>query len=193
MAIRSLKSGIFSRSAMVGNTLIYPGSFESIASVDVGSGGASSVTFSSIPATYTHLQIRGIGRAANSVTDENFVLQFNSDTGANYSLHNIYGTGSSVGANATTNFTASYFARTSGASSGASMFGAVVSDILDYANTNKYKTLRSLSGHDQNGSGYMTLMSGSWRSTSAVTTITIKNETGLNIAEYSSFALYGVN
>ena len=174
------------------NSIANANSYESIATVTVGSGGTSAVTFSSIPSTYTHLQIRGIGRASNSVTDENFVLQFNSDTGANYSLHNVYGTGSAVGANGTTNFTASYFARTSGASSGASIFGAVVSDILDYANTNKYKTLRSLSGHDQNGSGYMTLMSGSWRSTSAVTSITIKNETGLNIAEYSSFALYGI-
>jgi len=183
--------GIYA-SQISGHLFAPSGAYDSIATVTVGSGGASSVTFSSIPSTYTHLQIRGIGRAANSVTDENFVLQLNSDTGANYSLHNIYGTGSSVGANATINFTASYFARTSGASSGASMFGAVVADILDYANTNKYKTLRSLSGHDQNGSGYVTLMSGNWRSTSAVTTVTIKNETGLNIAEYSSFALYGI-
>ena len=166
--------------------------YESIATTTVGGGGASSVTFSSIPATYTHLQIRGIGRAANAATDENFILQFNGDTGANYSLHNVYGTGAAVGANSAVSYTASYFARVSGANSGANIFGVVVSDILDYANTNKYKTLRSLSGHDQNGSGYITLMSGSWRSTSAVTSVTIKNESGSNISQYSSFALYGI-
>jgi hypothetical protein len=167
-------------------------SYESIATVTVGAGGASTVTFSSIPSTYQHLQIRGIGRAANSTTDENFILQFNSDTGANYSLHNVYGTGSAVGANASTNFTASYFSRVSGNNSGASIFGVAVADILDYSDTNKYKTVRSLSGHDQNGSGYVTLMSGSWRSTSAVTTITIKNESGSNISQYSQYALYGI-
>ena len=167
-------------------------SYESIATVTVGSGGASSVSFTSIPSTYKHLQIRGIGRAANATTDENFILQFNNDTGANYSLHNLYGTGSTVGANASTNFTASYFSRVSGNNSGASIFGVAVADILDYADTNKYKTVRSLSGHDQNGSGYVTLMSGNWRSTTAVTTITIKNESGSNISEYSQYALYGI-
>jgi hypothetical protein len=153
---------------------------------------ASSIVFSDIPANYTHLQIRGIGRAVNSVTDENLVIQLNSDTGTNYSLHNVFGTGSSTGANGSANTNVSYFCRVSGASSTANIFGVAVADILDYANTNKYKTLRSLSGHDQNGSGYVSLFSGSWRSTSAVTSITIKNDSGSNIAAGSSFALYGI-
>ena len=62
MAIRSLKTGQFSRSALVGNPVIMPGSYESIATVTVGSGGAASVEFTSIPSTYTHLQIRAIVR-----------------------------------------------------------------------------------------------------------------------------------
>lgn len=168
-----------------------PGAYYPLATTTLASS-ASTVTFSSIPSTYTHLQIRGIGRASNATTDENFILQFNGDTGANYSLHNIYGTGAAVGANASTNFTASYFGRVSGANSTANIFGVVVADILDYANTDKNKTIRSLSGHDQNGSGYMTLMSGNWRSTSAVTSVTIKNESGSNIAANSSFTLYGI-
>lgn len=166
-------------------------SFESIATVTLSSA-ASTITFSSIPSTFKHLQIRGIGRAANSVTDENLVIQLNSDTGTNYSLHNVYGTGAAVGANAGANTSVSYFARVSGASSNASTYGVAVADILDYANTNKYKTIRSLSGHDQNGSGYISLFSGSWRSTSAVTTITIKNDAAANIAAGSTFALYGI-
>jgi hypothetical protein len=168
-------------------------SYESIATVTVGSGGAANVEFTSIPGTYTHLQIRGIGRTSNSVTDENVVLQFNSDTGTNYSLHNVFGTGSTTGANATTNYSSSYFMRTPGASSTASRFGVAVCDILDYTNTNKYKTVRSLSGHDQNGSGYVTLMSGSWRNTAAITSITILRDSGgANLTQYSQFALYGI-
>lgn len=166
-------------------------SYESIQTVTLSSA-ASTISFTSIPGTYKHLQIRGIGRAANSVTDENLIIQFNSDTGANYSLHNLYGTGSATGANASANATVSYFARVSGASSTANIFGVAVADILDYADTNKYKTLRSLSGHDQNGSGYITLMSGSWRNTAAITTVTIKNDSGSNIASGSTFALYGI-
>jgi hypothetical protein len=178
---------------LAGNTAFSPSSYESIATVTVGSGGSSTVTFSSIPATYTHLQIRGLGRSTNAVTDENLVIQFNSDTANNYNLHNVYGNGSTVGANATVNYASSYFSRVTGGSSSANIFGAFVVDILDYANTNKYKTNRSLSGHDQNGSGYMTLMSGAWRSTSAITSITIKvDSAGANIAQYSQFALYGV-
>ena len=69
------------------------------------------------------------------------------------------------------------------------IFGTFIVDILDYANTNKYKTMRALDGFDANGSGYAVLWSGNWRSTSAVSTITI---TGGTFAQYSSFALYGI-
>ena len=166
-------------------------SYESIATVTLGSA-ASTISFSSIPSTFKHLQIRGIGRAANSVTDENLVIQLNSDTATNYSLHNVYGTGAATGANAGANTNVSYFARVTGASSNASTYGVAVADVLDYADPNKYKTIRSLSGHDQNGSGYISLFSGNWRSTSAVTTVTIKNDSGSNIAAGSTFALYGI-
>jgi hypothetical protein len=168
-----------------------PGAMIPIMTSTLGSAAAS-ITFSDIPQAYEHLQIRGIGRAANAVTDENLVIQFNSDTASNYSLHNIYGTGAAAGTNASVNFTASYFARVSGASSTAGNFGIAVAEILDYTNTSKYKTIRSISGHDQNGSGYVTLMSGNWRSTAAITSITIKNDSSSNIASGSSFALYGI-
>ena len=73
-----------------------------------------------------------------------------------------------------------------------STFGAVVIDILDYANTNKYKTIRSLSGTDYNNtSGAVGLFSGSWRNTNAITTIKI-TASSANLAQYSQFALYGI-
>jgi hypothetical protein len=166
-------------------------SYESIATVTVGAGGSSEVLFSSIPSTYTHLQVRCIARCTASTSDIDGYMQFNSDTGANYSWHFVYGDGSSTG---TSNGTSSNYIsviRTTGASSSASRFGVGVIDILDYANTNKYKTSRSLSGQDQNGSGLLFLDSGNWRNTTAINAIRFYYPTG-NFAEYSHFALYGI-
>ena len=78
-------------------------SYESIATVTVGAGGSSSISFSSIPSTYKHLQIRSIN--LSSSTDNNILMRFNSDSGANYSRHYVYGDGASVGASATTSAT----------------------------------------------------------------------------------------
>ena len=72
-------------------------SYESISTVTVGSGGAADVTFSSIPATYKHLQIRGISRNSGSGISIGRV-RFNSDTGTNYARHTLEGDGSSAGA-----------------------------------------------------------------------------------------------
>ena len=79
------------------------------------------------------------------------------------------------------------------ASATANAFGVTIIDILDYANTNKYKTFRSLVGSDTNDTnGAVGLASGSWRSTSAITSITLSNNVSGNLAQYSSFALYGI-
>jgi hypothetical protein len=171
--------------------LRFGGSYESIQTVTVGSGGATDVTFSAIPATYTHLQIRAIARHTNADTDNNIYIQYNSDTASNYSNHFLRGNGASVDAGGAANTANPYVLRVSGASSSANIFGVGVVDILDYANTNKFKTVRSLTGHDQNGSGVVFFNSSNWRSTSAITSITLFG-IGFNIAQYSSFALYGI-
>ena len=187
MSITSLKTGTTGLSAALDNNYMEP-----IATTVVGSGGVASIAFNDIPQIYKHLQIRGIGRTANAVTDENIVLQFNFDNASNYSTHWLNGNGSAASSNVDTPFTKIPFCRTTGASSTALMFGATVCDILDYTNTNKYKTVRALSGHDQNGSGVIQLRSGFWRSTSAITSITISNDQIANIAEYTRFSLYGI-
>jgi hypothetical protein len=190
MAIRSLKTGQFSRSTLVGNPVIMPGSYESIATVSVGAGGASSVTFSSIPSTYSHLQIRAI--AKSSSTGTYWFMRFNSDTATNYSVHELYGTGTSAlayGAANTTSVEIYYSIETSTASN---VFAASVIDILDYGNTNKFKTVRKLGGTENNSAGGIDISSGAWRSTNAITSISFTPNTG-NFAQYSYFALYGVN
>ena len=176
-------------SAITGNLVTT--SYESIATVTVGSGGSATVTFSSIPATYTHLQIRGIARDSRASTNSDFSLRFNGDSATNYSFHTLEGTGSAVSSSAATNATDISIANISGNSAGSDTFGASIADILDYANTNKYKTVRSLGGHDNNGSGNIKMESGNWRSTSAVTSITLIPNTA-NFVEYTQFALYGI-
>lgn len=162
-------------------------SFESIATVSVGAGGSSSISFSSIPSTYKHLQIRAT--LLTSLYANNNALRFNGDTGANYSLHELYGDGGSAGSLASTNST---FAA-AGFNPDATNTGCYIVDILDYAETSKYKTTRTLWGFDRNGSGYIGLSSGSWRNTSAITSITVyATGSGTTLNQYSSFALYGI-
>jgi hypothetical protein len=170
-------------------------SYESISTVTVGSGGSASIDFTSIPATYTHLQLRGIFRGSPAATYGGLRLRLGSsntiDTATNYSTHNVYGDGSSAAIGAASNSNVIFTGSIPQASISASIFGVAVIDILDYANTNKYKTTRTLSGVDANGSGYSELMSGNWRSTNAVNTLSIFATSG-NFVQYSQFALYGI-
>ena len=162
-------------------------SYESIATVTVGAGGAADVTFSSIAATYTHLQVRGIARSTSTECDVK--VQLNGDTGSNYAYRRMYGTGSSVGADGSSGQTTMFYCGRINA--GTSLFGANIIDILDYTNTNKYTTLRALMGFDANGSGYVSLGSGLWNNTNAVTSIKLIPHAG-NFAQYTHFALYGI-
>lgn len=169
------------------------GDFESIATVTVGAGGSSTVTFSSIPSTYKHLQIRGICRTTRSDLQDGIKVNFNSDTGNNYSWHYLRGDGSLTGAGAFTsvgNICASF--DLVGANAGSNIFGGFIIDILDYSNTNKNKTTRTLAGADLNGSGSIGLCSGLWQSTSAINSITLAPYWGaFNWVQNSQFALYG--
>ena len=169
------------------------GDFESIATVTVGAGGSSSIAFSSIPSTYKHLQIRGITRSTSTGSGtEASLVTFNSDSGSNYSYHTLRGDGSSATATGSASTTFMVFWGSVHAGDTANTFGASVVDVLDYADTNKYKTLRALGGIDTNTTvDYIVLSSGNWRSTSAVNAITISCASG-NFAQYSSFALYGI-
>jgi hypothetical protein len=172
------------------------GSYESIATVTVGSGGASTISFSSIPSTFKHLQIRYLSAQTNaSVASAYSQLNFNSDTGGNYTDHQLYGDGSdAVAVNSGTSLTTIYVQRDSARTgAGANIFGATVMDILDYANTSKYKTVRYLAGVDANTASTqfrITLGSGLWMSTSAISSIVFTG--AYSYAEKTTFALYGI-
>ena len=163
--------------------------YESIATTTVGAGGTSTITFSSIPSTYSHLQIRFISRGSD--TDNNISLRFNSDTSSSYYAHYMYGDGSSTaaGGSGSTATLVTYISQSS-SSRAANAFSSGIIDILDYANASKYKTLRSLSGREDNSAGILLLTSGLWMKADAISTVTLT--TGANFAQYSSFALYGI-
>ena len=162
--------------------------YESIATA-TGTGSSGVITFSSIAGTYSHLQLRMTGRSSNANTE--IAITCNSDTGANYSRHFLYGDGSATGAGASTSASSMSIAYVAPSTGLASTNAVNVIDILDYANTNKYKTFRVLTGLDVNGSGgYVQLSSGAWRSTSAITSITLTLSGNYTTA--TSFALYGI-
>lgn len=174
-------------------TPISASSYDSIATFTL-STSAADITFSSIPATYTHLQIRFIARTARaSFQDDNMAMQINANTGANYAYHQLSGDGASATASAAASNTDMRVGRVTGATAASGNFGTGVIDILDYGNTNKYRTVRTLSGNEFNGSGTITLFSGLYQSTTAVSSIRLFSQTGANsFVQYSSFALYGI-
>jgi hypothetical protein len=162
-----------------------------LGAITVGSAGASTITFSSIPATYTHLQIRGISRNTGTNSDGTSYFNFNGDGSSNYTIHYLQANGSSTSATGIANTSGSWFGDTPGTSTSSNIFAESVIDILDYANTNKFKTFRSLTGYDANGSGKVSLYSGLWRSTSAIDSVVLVQNAG-NFAQNSQFALYGI-
>jgi len=156
-------------------------SFESIATTTVGASSVSSITFSSIPATYQHLQIRLFSK--NSTDNGTISMRYNSDSGSNYSFHDLYGNGASVGVLGAANQTSVFASLT-----GSTQASVSIIDILDYANTNKYKTNRCLIGVDYNGSGYSWFSSGNWRNTAAINSIVLN----ATFNQYTHAALYGI-
>lgn len=167
-------------------------SFESIATVTVGSTSTSTITFSSIPSTYQHLQLRGTVRTDRANNIDGFYAYLNSDTTiTNYGYHLVYGTGAATGSVYNTdNFLVLGYCAGATATSG--IFGKFVMNLLDYANTSKYKVSKSLGGVDFNGSGQILSGSGLWKSTSAVSTITLTNNGGDKFVQYTSVSLYGI-
>ena len=180
---------------LAGNTVWNPytvvGSYDSIATITL-TASTSSITFSSIPQTYTHLQIRML--SVSNGAGNGSILKFGYNNGtidsttSDYRTHNLYGNGSSTGAD--TNANNLYYPYFNGGAATTSPAPSIC-DILDYTNVNKYKTTRMLWGYDVNGAGgYVGLSSGLWLRTDAITDINFSF--GNSWLAGSSFALYGV-
>jgi len=163
------------------------GAFESIASAS-GTGSSTTITFTSIPSTYKHLQIRFMYYTATA--GDNCLMRFNSDTGTNYARHQLHGNGSSA--------TASGAATQSALRADANVTGSLtdranvaIIDIQDYASTSNYKTVRLFTGVDNNGSGDVCIASGLWMSASAITSISLFT-LAFNFTTSTVASLYGI-
>jgi len=198
MSIKSIRTGWTGISALAGNDQWFS-DFESIASVTVGAGGQATVTFSSIPDTYQHLQLRYIAReesGGGTNAANQSVIRFNSDSGNSYSLHRLFGNGSTASSDGYASSAPISSIRVSGLTGSGSTtncFAGAIVDILDYANTNKNTTVRSLAGGDLNDTnGFIFFNSGAWYNTAAITSITITNLSAVDFNQHSHFALYGI-
>ena len=167
-----------------------------IGMVQVGSGGAADVTFSSIPSTYKHLQIRFIGRLSRASAGTGFQMRFNdvATTAAYYQSHRLQGNGSSATAGADGTATVLNFDRIAAGNDSANVFGAGIIDILDYASTNKNKVNRSLIGYDNNGSGQIVFSSNMWLTSNTAINKIVFYPDGFSGTweQYTQFALYGI-
>ena len=156
---------------------------------------AASVTFSSIPQTYEHLQLRGSCRMNESgYMYGNLYLQMGDgsiDTGTNYSTHDMNGAASSPAASAATGAAQIVLRATpDGPSTVATYYGTFICDLLDYVNTDKNVTTLSLcmtANPEQ-----VAYCSGLWDSTAAVDTIKLAPSAG-DWVRGSEFTLYGLN
>jgi hypothetical protein len=171
------------------------GSYESIATA-TGTGSSGVITFSSIPSTYKHLQIRGIARSTISSTGVPIATRLTingNTTSADYITHELNGTGSTANANSTTGVAGVYL-NSSVARDGvtAGLQGVSIIDLHDYTSTTKNKTIRAFTGYDSNdANGRVNLQSGLFINTGAVTSITLTAEAN-NWTTTSVFSLYGI-
>jgi len=167
-------------------------SYESIATLS-GTGSSGVISFTSIPSTYKHLQLRYIARDTRSTSGGNTIyLTVNGDSSTNYSTHDIEANGASVAAGAETSGTRVNYGVVTSANDGANMYGVGILDILDYQNVNKNKTFRWLSGFDTNGAGLLRFISGAWYNPSTAINRIDLNATSGNWTTASQFALYGI-
>jgi hypothetical protein len=157
-----------------------------------GTGSSSSITFSSIPATYTDLRIVVSNAALVSGSDANLIFRINNDTASNYSLTNL-------GARALSS--TPFSSRQSVAYGMANWFTAIATqqgmsqiDFMNYSNTTTFKTVLCNSRVNEGNATYsgVEVLVNLWRSTAAINSIKIETFNGSNLTTGSTFSLYGI-
>jgi hypothetical protein len=132
-----------------------------------------------------------IGRGTNASSSVDVFIKYNGSTSTYYRGHQFYGEGTTAYASADSATSSGYASYFPGSTNVANVFAAGVLDVLDYANTNKNKVSRSLTGYDSNGGGIILLRSSLWQTTTAVNQIELVCSAG-SFDTYSKFALYGI-
>jgi hypothetical protein len=155
---------------------------------------ASSVTFSSIPQTYKHLQLRMTVRNTSASTTGTVYMNPNNIANTLVSYHYMYGNGSSVSSSYIGSgnvYSYSISDWTPPANAPAGEFEALIVDLLDYTSTSKNKVSRTMAGYVDTTTKIVVMNSQLARTTSAITSLVI-SEGVANFAVGSRFSLYGV-
>jgi hypothetical protein len=151
------------------------------------------IVFSSIPQTFTHLHVRCFSRSTFAGATASFFIRLNADGGSNYAFHSLLGDGGTVTSSGAVSQTVGQVGVMPAATATTGIFGSTIIDVLDYKNTNKNKTIRSINGNDRNGAGIAYSGSSLWMNTQAVNSITLISGGAANLAEFSTFQLYGIS
>lgn len=170
-----------------------PADYELIETQVLGSNAAS-VTFSSIPSTYSHLQLRITARSNSTGNATALFMKFNGVGGTSYATHAIYGTGGGSGqvyAEGFASLDAFYRLQIPDDGLAANSFGGLLVDVLDYAATTKNKTIRALTTYSASGVYRVAEVSGLFNSTAAVSSLSLTPGAG-QLKTGSRFSLYGI-
>ena len=167
--------------------------YQAIATVTVGSGGASNIEFTSIPGTYTDLLVKVSARQDAAGTNGQFQMRFNGSSSTIYSRRKIYGDGSSALSNSGSSEDAFQYIDVPRTGATANTFGNVEIYIPNYAGSNN-KSISIDAVTEQNGTtAYAEFYAGLWASTSAITSITlIPMGASEKFLQYSTATLYGI-
>ena len=162
-----------------------PDTFVKIASVTVGSGGASSIDFTSIPSTYTDLVLKVSTRTNRAAATDGLEIRLNGAT-TNHSGRRLTGDGTTAASSV------SVYGNTDGNNATASTFGNAEIYIPNYAGSNyKSFSMDTVSENNATANG-MTLNANLWSQTTAVSSITIVMSDGTAFNQYSTAVLYGI-
>jgi hypothetical protein len=185
MPILGSFAGISSKAYGLTSNLV--GDYFFIAKSDAPTAAVSSLDFSSIPQNYTHLEIRFVG--SGNTANTGIRARFNGDSGATqYSFYYSYGDGTTGTNTNTTGQSFAYFGSIS--NPGTNSASMAVAQIQNYANTNIFKS-HSAFNYQYGGTQYITLTAGTWKSGSAITSISILPQSG-TFNQYCAAYLYGI-
>ena len=184
----------------ISGNLTPPGDYDWISSYTVPNTSTTTFSITGIPSTYKHLQLRGSVRVTRAAQygGELYVGLNTDTTNSNYyngevSVNPPADSAASAGGGAASGYPGFYAIRTTGSASAVGNFAPFVLDIVDYTNTNKKKSVRMLTGWDDNSNNaIMCLFSGLWQGTAAINQLTFGLAYGDFIAQNSVFNLYGI-
>lgn len=158
-----------------------------ISSVTVGSGGASSIDFTSIPATYTDLVLKVSIRGSASNVDYN-KISFNGST-STFTYRSLEGSGAAA---ASYNGSVGAFGVQTPSTYTASTFSSIEIYIPNYAGSNNKSYSSDATTENNATTSYADLIAGLWATTSAITSISLAPVTTTSFAQYSTAYLYGL-